>query len=32
MGLSLFDDVTPTLAAVYEFAKELANTSKPIVA
>ena len=32
MGLSLFDDVTPTLAAVYEFAEELANTSKPIMA
>ena len=32
MGLSLFDDVTPELASVYEFAEELANTSKPIVA
>ncbi|MFZ5822232.1 MAG: trimethylamine methyltransferase family protein [Chloroflexota bacterium] len=32
MGLSLFDDVTPILAPVYEFAEELANTSKPIVA
>jgi len=32
MGLSLFDDVTPALASVYEFAEELANTSKPIVA
>jgi trimethylamine--corrinoid protein Co-methyltransferase len=32
MGLSLFDDVTPVLASVYEFAEELANTSKPIVA
>jgi trimethylamine--corrinoid protein Co-methyltransferase len=32
MGLSLFDDVTPVLAPVYEFAEELANTSKPIVA
>jgi trimethylamine--corrinoid protein Co-methyltransferase len=32
MGLSLFDDVTPGLASVYEFAEELANTSKPIVA
>jgi trimethylamine--corrinoid protein Co-methyltransferase len=32
MGLSLFDDVTPALAPVYEFAEELANTSKPIVA
>jgi trimethylamine--corrinoid protein Co-methyltransferase len=32
MGLSLFDDVTPALAPVYEFAEELANSSKPIVA
>jgi trimethylamine--corrinoid protein Co-methyltransferase len=32
MGLSLFDDVTPALSSVYEFAEELANTSKPIVA
>ena len=32
MGLSLFDDVTAVLAPVYEFAEELANTSKPIVA
>jgi len=32
MGLSLFDDVTPSLASVYEFAEEMANTSKPIVA
>ena len=32
MGLSLFDDVTPALSPVYEFAEELANTSKPIVA
>ena len=32
MGLSLFDDVAPELAPVYEFAEELANTSKPIVA
>jgi len=32
MGLSLFDDVTPVLSSVYEFAEELANTSKPIVA
>jgi trimethylamine--corrinoid protein Co-methyltransferase len=31
MGLSLFDDVTPVLSPVYEFAEELANTSKPIV-
>lgn len=32
MGLSLFDDVIPSLSPVYEFAEELANTSKPIVA
>ena len=32
MGLSLFDDVTPSLASVYEFAEEMANTSKPILA
>jgi trimethylamine---corrinoid protein Co-methyltransferase len=32
MGLSLFDDVTPVLSPVYEFAEELANSSKPIVA
>ena len=32
MGLSLFDDVTPSLASVYEFAEEMASTSKPIVA
>lgn len=32
MGLSLFDDVTPALASVYEFAEELENTSKPILA
>ncbi len=32
MGLSLFDDVTPSLASVYEFAEEMANTSKPIIA
>lgn len=32
MGLSLFDDAIPRLASVYEFAEELANTSKPIVA
>jgi trimethylamine--corrinoid protein Co-methyltransferase len=32
MGLSLFDDIPPALASVYEFAEELANTSKPIVA
>lgn len=32
MGLSLFDDVTPVLSPVYEFAEELKNTSKPIVA
>jgi trimethylamine--corrinoid protein Co-methyltransferase len=32
MGLSLFDDVTPALSPVYEFAEELANSSKPVVA
>jgi trimethylamine---corrinoid protein Co-methyltransferase len=32
MGLSLFDDVTPVLAPVYEFAESLANTTKPIIA
>jgi trimethylamine--corrinoid protein Co-methyltransferase len=32
MGLSLFDNVTPVLAPVYEFAEELANSAKPIVA
>ena len=32
MGLSLFDDSTPVLSPVYEFAEMLANTSKPIIA
>jgi trimethylamine--corrinoid protein Co-methyltransferase len=32
MGLSLFSDVTPSLASVYEFAEEMANTTKPIIA
>lgn len=32
MGLSLFDDVTPVLSPVYEFAEEITNTSKPIIA
>jgi trimethylamine--corrinoid protein Co-methyltransferase len=32
MGLSLFDDVTPVLAPVYEFAEMLANTTKPLIA
>jgi trimethylamine--corrinoid protein Co-methyltransferase len=32
MGLSLFDDVTPVLSPVYEFAESIANTTKPIVA
>ncbi len=32
MGLSLFDDVTPALSPVYEFAEEITNTTKPIVA
>lgn len=32
MSLSLFDDVTPVLSPVYEFAELLANTAKPVVA
>jgi len=32
MGLSLFDDVTPVLSPVYEFAESIANTTKPIAA
>jgi trimethylamine--corrinoid protein Co-methyltransferase len=32
MGLSLCDDVTPALASVYEFAEEIANTTKPVLA
>lgn len=32
MGLSLFDDVTPILSPVYEFAESIANTAKPIMA
>jgi len=32
MGLALFDDVTPVLSPVYEFAESLANTTKPIIA
>jgi trimethylamine---corrinoid protein Co-methyltransferase len=32
MGLSLFDDVTPVLSPVYEFAESLANTTKPVIA
>jgi len=32
MSLSIFDDVTPNLSPVYEFAEMIANTSKPIVA
>jgi len=32
MGLSLFDDVTPVLSPVYEFAESIANTTKPIIA
>lgn len=32
MGLSLFDDVTPVLSPVYEFAESLENTGKPILA
>jgi len=31
MGLGLIDDVTPTLAPVYEYAEMVANTSKPIL-
>jgi trimethylamine--corrinoid protein Co-methyltransferase len=32
MGLSLFDDVTPVLSPVYEFAESVANTVKPVIA
>ncbi|MBN1535426.1 MAG: trimethylamine methyltransferase family protein [Anaerolineales bacterium] len=32
MGLSLFDDVTPILSPVYEFAESIANTTKPVIA
>jgi len=32
MGLSLFDDITPVLSPVYEFAESIANTTKPIIA
>jgi trimethylamine--corrinoid protein Co-methyltransferase len=32
MGLSLFDDVTPVLSPVYEFAEMVAHTSKPVIA
>jgi trimethylamine--corrinoid protein Co-methyltransferase len=32
MGLCLLGDVNPALAPAYEFAEELANTTKPIVA
>lgn len=32
MGLSLYDDVTPVLAPVYEFADMLTNTTKPVLA
>lgn len=32
MSLSLFDDVTPVLSPVYEFAEMISNTSKPVVA
>jgi trimethylamine--corrinoid protein Co-methyltransferase len=31
MGLGLIDDVTPTLAPVYEYAEMVANTGKPIL-
>ncbi len=32
MGLSLFDNVTPLLSPVYEFAEMIANTTKPLIA
>lgn len=32
MGLSLFDDVTPVLSPVYEFAESITNTTKPVIA
>ncbi|MEW5867818.1 MAG: trimethylamine methyltransferase family protein [Chloroflexota bacterium] len=32
MSLSLFDNVTPMLSPVYEFAEMIANTGKPVVA
>ncbi len=32
MGLSFLSDVNPVLASVYEFAEELENTTKPIIA
>ena len=32
MGLSLFGDVTTVLSSVYEFAEEIANCTKPILA
>lgn len=32
MSLSLFDDVTPILSPVYEFAEMIANTGKPVLA
>jgi trimethylamine--corrinoid protein Co-methyltransferase len=32
MSLSLFDDVTPLLSPVYEFAEMVANSGKPILA
>ena len=31
MGLGLIDDVTPSLAPVYEFAEMIANTGKPVL-
>jgi trimethylamine--corrinoid protein Co-methyltransferase len=31
MGVGLMDDVTPSLAPVYEFAEMLANTGKPVL-
>jgi trimethylamine--corrinoid protein Co-methyltransferase len=32
MSLSLFDDVTPILSPVYEFAEMITNTGKPVIA
>ena len=32
MGLSMFDNVTPVLSPVYEFAEMLENTTKPLIA
>lgn len=32
MSLSIFDDVTPVLSPVYEFAEMIAHTTKPVIA